>query len=107
MGRGITVCDKWNVFENFFEDMGTRPGKEFSIERKNNDGNYEPGNCEWATKLKQARNRRNNHKVMVNGETKILSEWLEISGLTRSQMNHHRKMGRSLESLIASKIVSV
>lgn len=58
-GRGIRVCDRWlNSFENFLADMGRRPGPGYSIERKENDGNYEPGNCCWATAKDQAKNRR-------------------------------------------------
>lgn len=76
--RGITICERWrNSFEAFAEDMG--PGKKgWTIERVVNDGNYEPGNCVWATRVRQARNKRDNRIITVNGKTDCLAALCEF-----------------------------
>jgi hypothetical protein len=56
--RGITVCARWDDFENFIEDMGEKPGPDHSIDRIDNEGNYEPDNCRWATRKQQTENQR-------------------------------------------------
>ena len=64
-GRGITVCDRWrNSFSNFFADMGNKPSTRHSLDKVDNNGNYEPSNCRWATPLEQASNKSNNNRTV-------------------------------------------
>lgn len=81
-GRGITVCEKWRVFENFFADMGARP-EGGTLDRINNNGNYEPSNCRWTTMEEQIRNREVTKRLEFRGESKPLAEWAEIVGIPR------------------------
>lgn len=77
--RGIRVCDRWmDSFENFYSDMWERP-KGMTLERINNDWNYEPWNCRWATPLEQGRNKRNNIVLELNWEKKTMSDWARIT----------------------------
>ena len=62
-GRGIRVCERWNIFENFLADMGHKPSSAYSLERKNNDGNYDPSNCCWATRAEQNSNKRHGRAI--------------------------------------------
>jgi hypothetical protein len=81
-GRGISVCDRWrDDFAAFYADMGPRPSDKHSIERIDNDGNYEPSNCCWATRNEQARNRRTNVRIEHEGKNLTIAEWAEITGL--------------------------
>lgn len=74
-GRGITVCDEWvSSFEFFMGDMGRRPSSAYSIERLNNDGNYEPTNCIWATRSEQVRNRRPLRLLQNVPDTELIAE---------------------------------
>lgn len=74
-GRGVTVCDRWRIsFETFYTDMGERPRDRF-LDRINNNGNYEPGNCRWATRDEQSSNRRHNVWIEFRGERKTISQW--------------------------------
>jgi hypothetical protein len=85
-GRGITVCQRWRGlkgFPRFLTDMGSRP-KGYTIERRNNDKNYTPANCFWATRKEQNRNKRNNLMIKFQGETKCLSQWAEEKGIRQS-----------------------
>lgn len=81
-GRGITVCERWQKFENFFADMGLRPSPKHTLDRyPNNNGNYEPGNCRWATMLEQQRNRRSNRIVKFRNDEMCLSAAVALTGL--------------------------
>jgi len=74
-GRGINVCTRWYDFALFMDDMGSKPTTEHSIERIDNDGDYTPENCKWATPVEQARNTRQNHWITYKGETMCLTDW--------------------------------
>lgn len=89
-GRGITVCDSWiNSFPNFYNDMGSKPNKDSSLDRIDNEKGYFKENCRWASKKTQTRNQRNNRNLTIDGETKTIGEWSEISGI-KWQTIHHR-----------------
>lgn len=79
-GRGITVCERWSRFENFLEDMGEVP-LGMSIERIDNNGNYEPSNCKWADRVEQGSNKRNNVLIELNGEVLTVAHWSRKTGI--------------------------
>lgn len=90
--RGITVCDRWLQFENFFADMGPRP-KGLTLDRIDNDGNYEPSNCRWRTRIEQANNTRQNRIVSLLGKTMTMTQACNASGLPPSTVSTRIKRG--------------
>lgn len=84
-GRGIRVCDQWiNSFETFLKDVGPRPSSDYSLERKENDGHYDPGNVGWATRSEQARNQRKRQSLQ-----NFTTEELQQELLRRQKENHN------------------
>lgn len=87
--RGISVCDEWQTFEPFYQWALSNGYKEnLTLDRINNDGNYEPSNCRWITIKEQANNRRTNRLIIYNGETKTISEWAELLGITHQALEY-------------------
>lgn len=99
-GRGISVCERWLKFENFIADMGQRPSDKHSIERINNNGNYEPTNCKWATKKEQCNNMRTNRILVFNGESKTISQWADSLGISREAIYGRLKRGATVEQAL-------
>jgi len=85
-GRGITICEKWLTFTGFYEDMGDRP-EGMSLDRKDNDGNYNKENCKWSTQKEQCNNKRSNHMMVYRGKTQTLGQWADELGMEYSTLN--------------------
>lgn len=93
-GRGIRVCSEWQKsFKQFYADMGQRPGPDYSIDRIDNDGNYEKGNCRWATRMEQAANRQNNTLFTFAGRTQHLAAWCREFGVHPATYKDRRRRG--------------
>lgn len=103
-GRGITVCDSWLRFENFYADMGPRPGHGYSLERKDNDGGYHKGNCKWATRMEQNKNKRNNRMLTAFGKTQHLAEWSREYGIQHPTILHRLDAGWTVEAAISTPV---
>ena len=105
-GRGIYVCDKWRYsFEAFLADMGKKPTPAHSLDRyPNNNGNYEPNNCRWATLKEQANNKRNSRWITIGEETRTLAQWCELRELNSKIISGRLSDGWSEEEAITIPI---
>lgn len=106
-GRGIKVCDRWlNSFANFLLDMGQKPSASHSLDRfPNNDGDYEPGNCRWATKKEQENNKRRTIILKYKGVEKSISYWCDELGLRYGLVQNRLQMGYSVEDALEKPIL--
>lgn len=100
--RGIQVCDRWKVFENFLDDMGAPPTG-MTIERINTDGDYSPENCKWATREEQANNQRSNRKYLINGQEKTVARIARDCGLHASTLYSRLDRGVSIEQAVCNE----
>lgn len=102
-GRGIRVCQRWLVsFSNFILDLGPRPSPKHTIERLDNNGNYEPGNVKWATDEEQRRNRSDNSKITWNGETLTVTEWAHRLRIPVETIARRVRRGWSPEKVVTT-----
>ena len=99
-GRGVKVCERWlNSFEAFLEDMGETL-KGMSIDRIDNDGDYSPENCRWATLAEQCNNRRTNHIIEANGKAQNIAQWAKELGVCSSALSGRLNRGWSAEDAV-------
>ena len=105
-GRGISVCEEWKQFDAFC-DWALANGYnetanfgECTLDRIDSNGNYTPENCRWVSMKVQNNNRRNNHRVTFNGETKTVTQWEELMGLWHGAINYRLSRGWSVEDAI-------
>ena len=101
-GRGVKVCEHWlQSFENFYEDMGDPPTRCHSIERKNNNGDYCPSNCRWATRKEQNRNTSRNIFLEFGGERLVLKDWAIRLGLCEATLRGRLRRGWTVEEVLS------
>jgi hypothetical protein len=102
-GRGITMCQKWaNDFAEFLRDMGERPNGK-TLDRIDNDGNYEPGNCRWATPRQQLNNTRRNMVLELNGERMTAIQWSRHLGLSARTIHDRIRKGWTVERVLSTR----
>lgn len=102
-GRGIHVCERWlDSFEAFLADMGERPEGTTLDRYPDNDGDYEPGNCRWATRAEQARNSSRARLVEINGETDTIMSWCRRYGINHQTVRYREQRGWDVELAITT-----
>lgn len=102
--RGIKVCVRWIRFVNFLADMGRRPGKGYMIDRIDVNGNYEPGNCRWATIKESNRNKRTIRILTIDGVTKTLPQWCDESSTNIETVRSRLRRGWSNKEAVFGEI---
>ena len=104
-GRGITICEKWLDFAGFFEDMG-QPAEGMSLDRINNEGNYEPSNCRWATNRENSQNRRSSMFLTINGKRAVASEHCRDFNLKTGTFFSRLRAGMTPEEALSKPVTT-
>lgn len=106
-GRGILICDKWQTFEGFYEDMGSPPFEESSLDREDNNGNYCKENCRWSTPVEQANNRRNSIRYEFRGQQMSLTEIAKLVNIRRGTIyGRLYKYGMTIEQAVTVPVMT-
>ncbi len=102
--KGIKVCKRWLTFENFLADMGERPSSSLSIDRINNNGHYEPGNCRWATSKQQTRNSSRNLNLTFGYKTQCVADWAKELHIPAQRIYSRLDQGWSIEAALTHPV---
>ena len=103
-GSGVTVCDRWRSFANFFADMGPRPGRAHSLDRIDSAKGYEPGNVRWATAAQQTRNRKSTRLVEHDGCVQCITDWARELGVSKFRMRYRLQQGWTVAQIANSRL---
>lgn len=102
-GRGIKICPQWSSFSAFLTDMGEKPIG-LTLDRRDNDGDYTPDNCRWATQKTQTRNQRRNRALAFKGRTQSLADWCEELNLSYFTVHHRLRSGWTIDAALDSRV---
>lgn len=106
--RGISVCESWrHDFDAFLHDMGHRPSPQHSIDRIDNDGNYQPSNCRWATREQQAQNKRTSIRIEIDGQCKTVDEWANESGQSAASIYQRYRSGLRGAAVLKTTVTTI
>lgn len=106
-GRGIFVCERWHNYDLFIADMGERPSLEYSLDRIDNDGNYEPGNCRWATRMQQNNNKGNHVYETFMGKTQNITQWAKELNMSLSSLSRKLRSGLTIEAILTKSKTNI
>jgi len=105
-GRGIKICLRWlKSFNNFYQDMGKTYRFGYCLDRINNNGDYDPGNCRWVSRQENARNKSNTRTLTYKGQTKALFDWADELGISKSAISNRYKDGWSTKRIIETPYI--